>query len=223
MATQREQRRLVHLKGQVSVGDSWRSATICNVSSRGLMAKCSEPPAKGAVVEVRHHGFNALGEVAWVHGERFGVRCPTPVDLPALHGGTPEVRIGRRALPRMTVRIAGEFVLREHAFNVLLIDISQSGARVHMPLPPLPGVKAALSWAQHEFACTVLWAKGDVFGIEFEEVLPREVVSKLRAGPARRKTRQLVQPIWPKPQIPPHLRNGVGIAERRARDRRGSR
>jgi hypothetical protein len=215
MASHREQRRLVLLKGHYRLGEAWHAATICNVSNRGLMVKSASPAPKGARVELRHNGFSISGEVAWSLGERFGVRVPGPVDLSALQGASPEFGVGRRSLPRMAVRIAGEFVLRENAFTVLLIDISQSGARIHMPIPPCAGLRGLLRWGDNERDCTVLWATRDVFGVAFDELLPtKEVVG---ARTARRKLAQ-AQPVWSNPQIPAHLHSAIPF-ERRERGR----
>jgi len=84
---QREPRRTVILKAQMRDADGWRAVTICNVSSRGLMAKCSTRPAKGAYIELRHRGVHIVGRVAWVQGSRFGVRTQDKIDIDALLEG----------------------------------------------------------------------------------------------------------------------------------------
>lgn len=211
MASHREQRRLVLLKGHYRLDDAWHAATICNVSARGLMIKSAVPPPKGAMIELRHNGYSLSGEVAWALGERFGLRCPGPVDLAALQGGSPEVRVGRRSLPRMPVRVSGEFVLRDNTFTVLLIDISQSGARVHMPIPPCAGVRGLLCWGDNQRHCTVLWATRDVFGVAFDELLPNGEVVGARSG--RRKLSS-AQPVWSEPHIPSHLHSTIPFERR---------
>jgi hypothetical protein len=218
MARPRDQRRLVHLNGQLLAGDAWRAVTICNVSPRGLMGKCAKPPETGEPVEVRHHAFTLTGQVTWSQGDRFGVICDTPIDVAALLDGVPDVRVGRRSLPRLTVRIPGELVLRDNVFTVLLVDISQTGARVYMPLPPCAGANAVLAWGEHERRCTVLWAKGDAFGVEFEEVVSADTVRSLRPCRERRRGQEAALPIWSKPQIPVHLQPGVTLARRAVRD-----
>jgi hypothetical protein len=85
----RELRRTVILKAQMRVADGWRAVTICNVSSRGLMAKCSAPPAKGAYIELRHRGVHIVGRVAWSQGLRFGVRAQDNIDIASLLDQSP--------------------------------------------------------------------------------------------------------------------------------------
>jgi hypothetical protein len=213
MATHREQRRLVHLSGQYRLDEAWDAVTICNLSSRGLMAKCSAPPPKGVTVELRHNEFTIAGEVAWSLGERFGLRCPPPIDLRALHDHAREGRVGRRALPRIPVRIAAEFVLHDAAYTALLTDLSQSGARVHMPQPPSPGLGGVLCWDHHERSCTVLWTAGDTCGVAFDERLPSEDVVRARTS-TRLQKGQFGEPVWSRPCIPARLRSAVR-AERR--------
>jgi len=216
MATEREQRRLVHLTAQLRVNDDWCAAIICNVSSRGLMAKCANPPAKGATVEVRHHGMVILGEVIWSLGERFGLRSPTQIDLVALQEAGRDQFVGRRSLPRSEVHLAGEFVMRDDAYTVLLVDISQSGARVHMPIPPRAGISGALAWAAEERDCTVLWSKGSTFGVAFHELLPDHVVVSARIEGQKRITSELGAPVWADPRIPEQMPQRVPAERRRS-------
>jgi hypothetical protein len=85
----REPRRTVILKAQMRVADGWRAVTVCNLSSRGLMAKCSAPPAKGAYIELRHRGVHIVGRVAWSQGLRFGVRAQDKIDIASLLDESP--------------------------------------------------------------------------------------------------------------------------------------
>jgi hypothetical protein len=80
----REQRRIVMVKARMRASDDWVDVTICNVSSRGLMAKCADPPAKGTYIELRQRGACIIGRVAWAQGLRFGIRTQERIDLAAL-------------------------------------------------------------------------------------------------------------------------------------------
>ena len=80
----REQRRIVFLKARMRATDEWCDVTICNISSRGLMAKCNMPPSKGTYIELRHRSVCIIGRVAWSHGARFGVRAQDRIDLASL-------------------------------------------------------------------------------------------------------------------------------------------
>jgi hypothetical protein len=71
------------------VADGWTDVTICNLSSRGLMAKCACPPRKGDYVEIRHRGASIVARVAWSHNARFGVRSQDAIDIAALLAESP--------------------------------------------------------------------------------------------------------------------------------------
>jgi len=81
---QREPRRTVILKARMRDADGWRDVAICNLSSRGLMAKCSALPAKGAYIELRYRHVCIVGRVAWAQGSRFGVRTQDKIDIDSL-------------------------------------------------------------------------------------------------------------------------------------------
>lgn len=95
-AKAREQRRMVMVKARMRVTTDWADVTICNVSSRGLMAKCNKAPARGSYVEIRQRGACIVGRVAWSQGMRFGIRTQDPIDISALLA-EPTIK-GKRAL-----------------------------------------------------------------------------------------------------------------------------
>ena len=115
----REPRRTVILKARMRDGDGWRAVTICNISSRGLMAKCPAPPAKGGYIEVRHRSVCIVGRVVWSQGSRFGIRTQDKIDIAGLldasaqkgngtgeAAGTAERRSTARPDPDLSARIA---------------------------------------------------------------------------------------------------------------------
>ena len=85
----REQRRSIFRKVKLRSEEGWTEVTISNVSSRGLMLRCSPAPAKGAFIEVRHRGMSIVGQVMWSNGSRCGVRTQDKVDTPALLSDSP--------------------------------------------------------------------------------------------------------------------------------------
>jgi hypothetical protein len=104
---QRERRQVVFLSARLRTDDGWSDITICNVSSRGLMAKSSAPPAKGAFVEVRRGASCIVGHVRWTQGSRFGLRSQERIDADALSEDSgPRTRTrgnDRRATPRSSI------------------------------------------------------------------------------------------------------------------------
>jgi hypothetical protein len=90
------------IRARMRATDEWRDITICNVSSRGLMAKCAPPPAKGTYIEIGRGGVCVIGRVMWAQGARFGVRAQDRIDIPGLIADTAPARPGqdRRTQPR---------------------------------------------------------------------------------------------------------------------------
>lgn len=81
---QRETRQVVYLNARLRGDGGWTSVTICNVSSRGLMARCNDPPAKGEFVEIRRGPSCIVGHVRWSQGIRFGLRSQDKICVAAL-------------------------------------------------------------------------------------------------------------------------------------------
>jgi hypothetical protein len=170
----REPRRQVRLTGQLRCGEEWRRIAITNVSTAGLRCQCSDPPALGTIVEVRYQGFSIIGSVQWCEQDDFGVTCDDMVDVEMLVAGSPEVDIGRRALPRVDVRFPAEFAVEDQQFPVVVQDISPSGARLSMKVPPPRGKRGIIKWDDIECECTVVWSGENLFGVIFGDELPSE-------------------------------------------------
>lgn len=104
----REQRATAFLNARMRADDGWSDITICNVSSRGLMAKRGTSPAKGSYVEIWHQHVCVVGHVRWSQGGRFGIRSQDKIDIAALLNSTParrpfdgvERRSGSRPIPK---------------------------------------------------------------------------------------------------------------------------
>jgi hypothetical protein len=103
----REQRATAFLNARMRADDGWSDVTICNVSSRGLMAKRGSSPAKGSYVEIWHQNVCVVGHVRWSQGGRFGIRSQDKIDISALLNSAQarrpvagvERRSGSRPLP----------------------------------------------------------------------------------------------------------------------------
>jgi hypothetical protein len=99
---QRETRQVIYLNARLRSDGGWTNITICNVSSRGLMGRCNNPPAKGAFVEIRRGASCVVGHVRWSQGIRFGLRSQDRICVAALLDERPEKVSGieRRAAER---------------------------------------------------------------------------------------------------------------------------
>lgn len=64
------------------------------------------------------------------------------------------------------------FRLGEVAVEVVVIDISATGARLHMFCPPPSGRQGVLIWQGIDCPCQVQWSAEDSFGVAFAEAAP---------------------------------------------------
>lgn len=80
----REQRTPVRIPARLKSDAGWGDAQICNVSSRGLMAKHTPPPPLGSYVEICRGSFSVVGRVRWIATDRFGVQAVELIDLDKL-------------------------------------------------------------------------------------------------------------------------------------------
>jgi hypothetical protein len=77
----REQRRSVFVTCRLRGDRGWSDVTICNLSDHGLMARCSDPPPRGAFVELRKGAVTIVGQVRWARDEHIGVRTQDVIDV----------------------------------------------------------------------------------------------------------------------------------------------
>jgi hypothetical protein len=100
----REQRRSVFVTCRLRDDGGWSDVTICNLSDHGLMARCSDPPPKGAFVELRKGGVTIVGQVRWSRDHRIGIRTQDRIDLGLVlqesSAAGSDAKTDRRALAR---------------------------------------------------------------------------------------------------------------------------
>ncbi len=80
----REERITVLIPSRMRLESQWRDVVIHNVSSRGLMAGCDQPPAVGSYVEIRRGTIVIVGRVQWNKGRFFGMRSQDRLSVKAL-------------------------------------------------------------------------------------------------------------------------------------------
>lgn len=88
---------------------------------------------------------------------------------------------GRRAVSRVRLFVPADVVLLQGQERCLLDDLSQHGARItvrgHLPRP---GSGVVLQVQALDAFGTVIWAMGQRFGLQFDEVLPLPSVIAIR-------------------------------------------
>lgn len=80
----REPRKPVRIGVRMKDDAGWCDAQILNVSSRGVMALCQDPPRRGSYVEIRRGTYVMVGRVAWTGSDRIGVHVREKIALDEL-------------------------------------------------------------------------------------------------------------------------------------------
>lgn len=106
-----EIRTRVMIRSQLRGVGPERDACVLDVSTRGLLATCADPPRRGAFVELVIHGQSLTGLVKWSNGRRFGMTLRERISVVALvaNDGGPILLPERRRVsrhPRPTTMIA---------------------------------------------------------------------------------------------------------------------
>lgn len=83
----REKRRPVRIAARLRRASGWSDLVIRNVSPRGMMGQCADPPERGDYVEVRCGGYVIVARVAWTGEESFGARAQDLIELEQLVAG----------------------------------------------------------------------------------------------------------------------------------------
>jgi hypothetical protein len=77
----------VRIGARLRSGQGWSDVVLHNVSTRGVMGECRQPPARGEYVEVRCGAYVIVARVAWAGDDRFGARAQDLIALPDLIAG----------------------------------------------------------------------------------------------------------------------------------------
>ena len=80
---------------------------------------------------------------------------------------------GKRAQPRLRVRLPAKLITLSGEFRLVLCDLSTGGARVGKPGLVLEGGQAVLQWDRFEAFCIVAWSRSGLVGVRFEEAIPK--------------------------------------------------
>lgn len=87
---------------------------------------------------------------------------------------------GRRGRSRLRVRLAARLETLSETANVILHDISLTGARVSAPPGARAGQDCVLMWDGHESFGRIVWVRGGMCGLFFDEVVPPAVLIATR-------------------------------------------
>ncbi len=93
------------IPARILCDDAFKDACILNLSSRGLLLQTSQPPRRGAYLDVRRGRHVIVGKVAWSKHHRCGVRTQDPLPIDELLNdreptGSPRLANDRRSVQR---------------------------------------------------------------------------------------------------------------------------
>lgn len=89
-------------------------------------------------------------------------------------------RIGRRTHPRARLDLPAEFVTLDGRNRCRMVSLSVCGARLKTDLAIRKGTTGFLRFGRTETFGTVVWTTQREAGIEFDELLDRQVVTAMR-------------------------------------------
>lgn len=157
-----------------------QTANILNLSTRGLMASATNPPAVGDRIEIRMDGVPAVqGQVRWVKDMRFGVLLFSALPVGAFR--IADQGRGRRSRPprhivRIPVRIEAPGIVRSATIH----NVSQSGVALETGLPISPGKLLTLFIeGLSPVEGRVRWSRGSRCGIMLNAPLDPAVLEQL--------------------------------------------
>jgi hypothetical protein len=84
----------VLMAAELEIGGKIMSATLLNLSSRGAMVACTNPPPGDGKVVLRRGALETSGMIAWVKGNHVGVKFDEKISqlqiAAILHRAPPE-------------------------------------------------------------------------------------------------------------------------------------
>lgn len=167
------------LLGKLFTEDS--GANLCrirNMSENGMMIESHRSLARdrNICVELRS-GTKLEGRVAWANQGRAGVQFHQPIDYKrVLADANIAPAGGKGALPRaprFDIACAGRISNYGRSIDVVIENVSQSGARVRLPRPPKQESELILSIpGLPSRRCVTRWATEETAGLAFLDAIP---------------------------------------------------
>ena len=91
-----------------------------------------------------------------------------------------EQPIGRRGRNRLRARLPATIMTLDGTRNTVLLDLSQTGARIKATAEMARGQQAILTWSSYEAFGLLVWVDRGLCGIAFHETLKPEAIIATR-------------------------------------------
>ena len=172
----------VLIVGKVRGAQGELPCVVNDVSSSGLQARFSSPPALGARLTFSLRGLpERQGVVRWVDGLRAGVEFDQPLDLGAIVSTPSTARTPRG--PRFACNRSASLILNGRGRAIDLLDVSLGGAKLGLQPPAADAVgrpaMLILPVIDEPRAGTVRWHRDDRMGFQFVQPLHVDTLTKI--------------------------------------------
>jgi hypothetical protein len=151
---------------------------VRNISATGMMIETYFELACGSRVAVELRGGERLqGLVVWASSGRAGVQFGETIEVDRILAEAklrmPEPGANAPRAPRFEIGCAARISSYGRSIDVMIENVSQSGARVRLPRPPRPDSEVILMIpGLPPRRCTCRWAADEVAGLAFHDVIP---------------------------------------------------
>lgn len=156
---QREARQPVKVPARLRVAAGWQDATILNLSTRGVMFRCTVPMERGHFLELRRGSHVIVAQIMWASDGSYGAKAQGLIPITDVVQDKPATRslllpVDRRIVDRtiseradsarrcaraMEIMLAGfgaicaAFFLADFAFGVLTDPLQQIDFALSVP------------------------------------------------------------------------------------------
>jgi hypothetical protein len=164
--------------GKLILEDREVLCRLRNLSASGMMVETSAPLEVDQQVRVGlRSGEEFAARVAWSRNGAAGLALFAPIDVEAALAVQPSrSRISRQVAaraPRLALEVPIEVDARGQPHSAVLLNISQSGARLRLPFRPMPDERLLLCIQGLPLKSgTVRWVRGSEVGLGVFEALP---------------------------------------------------
>lgn len=97
----RESRQKVLIDARLRHDRGWSDARIVNLSSRGMLVRVAQAPARGSYVEIYRGPHRIVARVVWAEQDRFGAQAQDPITVDV-------ITTGNEAAPPVPANVNGD-------------------------------------------------------------------------------------------------------------------
>ncbi|WP_404337464.1 PilZ domain-containing protein [Sphingomonas sp. MMS12-HWE2-04] len=161
----------------IAKGHAEHLCRVRNISASGMMIDTYQPLGYGTWVAVElRSGDRLQGTVVWSSTGRAGVEFATDIDVDYIlaEAKSPTVDINGNTprAPRFVVQCQGRITSYGRHIDVIVENVSQTGAQIRMPRPPRKDSEVILTIpGLPQRRGTTRWSTEDTAGLAFHDLI----------------------------------------------------